>query len=70
MIFMDLWKVGFSLLIIGIAIPIGYGLYQFVLTPIDWYWRVSLLFVIAGILVLLASAVQDQLKSTPPEEKY
>ncbi|KXA99477.1 hypothetical protein AKJ40_03025 [candidate division MSBL1 archaeon SCGC-AAA259M10] len=70
MIPMDLWKIGFALLIIGIAIPIGYGLYQFVLTSIEWYWRISILFIIAGIVTLLASAVQDKLRSTPPEEKY
>lgn len=67
---MNQWKVGFALLIIGIAIPIGYGLYQFVLTPIEWYWRVSILLIIAGIITLLGSAVQDKFKSTTPEEKY
>ncbi|KXA98036.1 hypothetical protein AKJ37_01645 [candidate division MSBL1 archaeon SCGC-AAA259I09] len=70
MIYMNLWKIGFALLIVGIAIPIGYGLYQFVLTPIDWYWRISILFIIAGIITLLASAIQDKTQSTTPEEKY
>lgn len=67
---MDLWEIGFSLLVIGIAVPIGYGLYQFVLTPVDWYWRLSILFIIAGIITLIGSAVQDKLESSLPEEKY
>ncbi|KXB05777.1 hypothetical protein AKJ49_00055 [candidate division MSBL1 archaeon SCGC-AAA382A03] len=67
---MVLWKIGFALLIVGIAIPIGYGLYQFVLTNMAWYWRISILFVVAGVITLLASAIQDQLQSNPPEEKY
>lgn len=67
---MDLWKIGFFLLIMGIAIPIGYGLYKFVLTPIEWYWRISLLFILAGIATLLVSAIHDKLQSASPEEKY
>ncbi len=67
---MDLWKIGFALLIVGVAIPVGYGLYSFVLSSIDWYWRLSVLFIIAGVLTLLASAILDKAKSSPPEEKY
>lgn len=67
---MDLWKIGFALLIIGIVIPIGYGLYEFVLAPIKWYWRLSALFIIAGVLTLLASAIWDKSQSSAPEEKY
>lgn len=67
---MDLWKMGFALLIIGIAIPIGYILYQFMVAKIDWYWSLSVLFIVAGILILLASAIRDKVQSSEPEEKY
>jgi len=67
---MDLWKLGFGLLIVGLAIPIGYGLYQFVLTPLEWYWRLSVLFIIAGVLILLVSAIIDRIGETKPEERY
>lgn len=67
---MDLWKIGFTLLIVGIAIPVGYALYQFVLTPLEWYWRLSFLFIIAGVFILLISATLERLKETKPEEQY
>ena len=67
---MDLWKFGFALLIIGIAIPIVYGISQFILYPAEWYWRLSIIFIVAGIVTLLASAIHDRLQSTSPEEKY
>jgi len=67
---MDLWKLGFGLLIVGLAIPIGYSLYQFVLTPLEWYWRLSVLFIIAGVLILLVSAIIDRIGETKPEERY
>lgn len=67
---MDLWKIGFTLLIVGIAIPIGYSLYQFVLTPVEWYWRLTILFILAGLIVMLMAAIKDRASSTKPEEKY
>lgn len=66
---MDLWNIGFGLLITGIAIPGICALYKFVLTPVDWYWRISLIFVMAGILVLLASAIKEKVQATPPERE-
>ncbi len=67
---MDLWKIGFTLLIVGIAIPIGFALYQFVLTPVEWYWRLTILFILAGLIVMLMAAIKDRASSTKPEEKY
>ncbi len=69
---MDLWKIGFALLIIGIAIPAGYGLYQFIITDwsIAWYWALSITFIIGGSIFLMIAAILDKLKSTTPEEKY
>lgn len=67
---MSSWKIGFALLIIGIAIPLGYGLYQFALSSIDWYWSLSILLIIAGIITLLTSAIIDTIRSPKPEEKH
>ena len=67
---MDLWKLGFLLLIIGVGIPLMYGLYSFVLASVAWYWRVSVIFVVSGCIALLAAAVRERMESEIPEEKY
>lgn len=67
---MDLWKIGFSLVIMGIAIPVGYAIYQFALEPIGWYWALTIMLMIAGVAVLLIAAIMDRLKEVKPEEKY
>lgn len=67
---MNLWHVGFALLVIGVGIPIVYSLYKFVLVSISWYWRLSIICIILGCVVLLASAVRDRMQSPSPEEKY
>lgn len=67
---MDLWKAGFFLLIIGVGTPIVYGLYSFVLASIPWYWRLSIISIILGCVVLLTAAVRERLESETPEEKY
>ncbi|MFO8109606.1 MAG: hypothetical protein R6U17_03655 [Thermoplasmata archaeon] len=67
---MDLWRIGFSLLIVGIAIPLGYGLYQFVLTPVAWYWRLTILFIAAGLMVMIVAAIKERASSSKPKEKY
>jgi membrane protein implicated in regulation of membrane protease activity len=66
---MNSWHVGFALLVLGVAIPVGYGLYEFVLTPVPWYWRLTILCILAGCLVLLASAIRDRLQMPTPKEK-
>lgn len=67
---MDLWKLGFALLMVGIGIPIAYGLYSFVLASISWYWRLSIISIILGCVMLLIAPVKDRMDSETPEEKY
>lgn len=67
---MDLWKVGFALLMVGIGIPIVYGLYHFVLESIPWYWRLSAISVVGGCAVLVIAAFKERMESETPEEKY
>ncbi len=66
---MNLWNIGFAFLAVGIAIPAVYALYKFVLSPIAWYWRLSIIFILVGLVFLTASAVKDRLEASPPEEK-
>jgi membrane protein implicated in regulation of membrane protease activity len=66
---MKLWTVGFALLAVGIGIPVMYGLYEFVLASIPWYWRLSVLLIVVGFLVLLVSAIRDRIRQVTPEQK-
>jgi hypothetical protein len=66
---MKLWHVGLALLAIGVAIPLFYGLYEFVLASIPWYLRLSALLVLAGCLVLLGSALRDRMGQEPPQRR-
>ena len=67
---MKVWHVGLALLAAGIAIPVMYGLYEFVLASIPWYFRLSVLLVLAGVLVLMASAVRDRMNQETPERRF
>lgn len=67
---MDLWKIGFALLAIGIAIPSGYALYRMLSSSMEWYWILTVILIIGGILVLLAAAIRDAISEPIPEEKY
>ena len=64
-----MWQIGFALLALGVAIPVGYGIYEFVLTPLEWYWRLSVLSIAAGCIILLASAIRDRLNMPTPKRK-
>ena len=67
---MDLWNVGFAFLAAGVAVPIVYALYKFVLTSIPWYWRLSVILVLSGVVILAASAAKDRTEDSSTEEKY
>ncbi len=66
---MNLWNIGFGFLILGVAIPIAYGLYEFVLASIPWYWRLSVVSFLAGLTLLIVSAISERARSEPPEQK-
>lgn len=65
----DLWKIGFVILLIGIGIPLGIAIYEFALADLEWYWTLSVTLVVLGIIILTVSAIKDRLKSSKPEEK-
>ncbi len=67
---MNLWHIGFALLVIGVGIPVVYSLYKFVLASIPWYGRLSIICVVVGCIVLLAAAAKDRMQAPSPEEKY
>jgi hypothetical protein len=66
---MKVWHIGFVLLAAGVAIPVIYGLYEFVLVSVPWYFRLSVLLVLAGVVVLLASAIRDRMNEETPERR-
>lgn len=66
---MNFWIVGFALLAVGIGIPIAYALYEFVLASIPWYWRLSVICILAGVLVLMGAAVRERLSEETPQQK-
>ena len=65
----DLWTIGFILLIIGIGIPVSYGIYEIILAEMEWYWSVSITLIAFGLIFLLISAVKERTESSKPEEK-
>ncbi len=67
---MNLWNLGLVLLAIGFAIPVAFAAYEFVLTPLEWYWRLSIISLAAGLIILLTSAVLDRLKMRTPKRKF
>jgi len=67
---LNLWKAGFILIILGIAIPIAYGIYKLALVGIPWYWSLSIFLILSGSIVLLASAIKDKISSEKSKEKY
>jgi hypothetical protein len=66
---MKLWYLGFGLLSVGIIIPVMYGLYEFVLASVPWYLRLSVILILAGVLILMASAVRDRISQETPEQR-
>jgi len=66
---MKLWYLGFGLLMVGITIPVLYGLYEFVLASVPWYLRFSVILILLGVLILMASAVRDRINQETPEQR-
>jgi len=65
----NLWTIGFALLALGIGIPIAYALYEFVLASIPWYWRLSAICILAGVILLMGAAVRERLSEETPQQR-
>lgn len=66
---LNLWTLGFIFLIVGIGIPISYGIYEIMLSQMEWYWSVSITLIVFGIILLLVSAIKERMKESKPKEK-
>lgn len=67
----DIQLLGVALLILGILVVAGYGLYHFAMEEeIPLFMRAGVMAVILGIAVILASLVRERLMDLKKENQY